>query len=74
MSCTVSPEGALTVTISKPEGNYRPWWTTYRVEVIATRTPTSVSIDGHPGSLDKISTGYAVLVPFKRGPTTITYR
>jgi alpha-glucosidase len=32
-TCLVAASGALTVEIAKQEGNWRPWWHAYRVEV-----------------------------------------
>ena len=32
--CSVAEDGALTVRIGKQEGNWKPWWHEYRVEVV----------------------------------------
>jgi alpha-glucosidase len=32
-TCSVAASGSLTVEIAKQEGNWRPWWHAYRVEV-----------------------------------------
>ncbi len=33
-TCTVSPEGAVTVHIDKQQGTWMPWWHEYRIEVV----------------------------------------
>ncbi len=33
-SCSTDANGAVTVSIAKQEGSYKPWWTEYRVEIV----------------------------------------
>ena len=34
LTCSLAPDGALTVTIPAREGTFHPWWTQYRIEAI----------------------------------------
>ncbi len=33
-TCSVAPDGAVTVQIAKQEGTWKPWWHEYRIEVV----------------------------------------
>ena len=33
-SCAVAPDGTVSLAIAKQEGTWKPWWRTYRVEVV----------------------------------------
>jgi alpha-glucosidase len=33
-TCAVAPDGTVSLAIAKQEGTWKPWWRTYRVEVV----------------------------------------
>jgi alpha-glucosidase len=33
-TCAAAADGSLSVTIAKQEGNWKPWWRSYRIEVV----------------------------------------
>ena len=37
-SCTVNPDGSIAVDVAAREGSFKPWWTSYRIEVVGAKT------------------------------------
>ena len=33
-TCSIAADGSVRVSMSKPEGSFRPWWTSVRIEVV----------------------------------------
>ncbi len=73
ITCTVAPDGALTVHIPQREGTFRPWWTQYRIEAVGFTPHTSkATTNGHITALDRTPLGWAATVPDTTQPQTIT--
>jgi alpha-glucosidase len=72
LTCSLSPDGALTLNIPAREGDFHPWWTQYRIETIGFTPHTSqASTDGRTMPLDHTDLGYAVTVPDTGRPQAI---
>jgi alpha-glucosidase len=72
LTCTVTPDGALTVTIPQREGTFRPWWRQFRIEAVGFNPHTSKATFGaHTTALEHTALGYAVTVPDTGQPQTI---
>src|ERR1700733_12944009 len=41
LTCSVAGDGSVHVEIAKQEGNWRPWWHDYRVEVVSQKPKTT---------------------------------
>jgi alpha-glucosidase len=64
LTCSLAPDGSLTVTIPKREGAFHPWWTILRIEAIGFTPHTSqVTANGHTTSLEHTPLGWAANVP-----------
>ncbi len=64
LTCSVTPDGALTVHIPAPEGSFRPWWTHFRIEAVGLNPRQhQASFSGHSTALERTALGYAVTVP-----------
>ena len=75
ITCTVAPDGVLTVHIPQREGTFHPWWTHYRIEAVGFTPHTSqATTNGHTTPLDRTPLGYAVTLPDTAQPQTITLR
>ena len=63
-TCTVAANGAINVEIGKQEGNWHPWWHTYRVE-IEDWTPKAkrASVDGKNVVVTQADGHWGVTVP-----------
>ena len=73
LTCSLSTDGALTVTIPAREGGFKPWWTQLRIEAIGlTTTPTAATTNGHTTNLDHTTLGYATTITDTGNPQTIT--
>ncbi len=63
ITCSVAPNGALTVHIPARKGHYRPWWTHFRIEAIGFNPAQSrAEFGGHTTALERTRLGYAVTV------------
>jgi alpha-glucosidase len=64
ITCSVAPNGALTVQIPARKGHYRPWWTHFRIEAIGFKPIQSrARFGGHTTALERTRRGYAVTLP-----------
>jgi alpha-glucosidase len=71
-TCSLSADGALTVTIPAREGDFHPWWIQYRIEAIGFTPQTSkATIGTHTFPLEHTDLGYAVTLPDTGRPQTI---
>jgi alpha-glucosidase len=63
-TCALEPDGALQVTIGSQEGSWKPWWQTYRVEVVGwTPQQRRASVDGHAVPLTQVDGRWGIVVP-----------
>jgi alpha-glucosidase len=75
LTCSLSSDGALTVNIPAREGDFRPWWTHFRIEAVGFTPHTSkATIGAHTTPLDRTDLGYAVTIPDTGRPQSITLR
>ena len=59
-TCATAANGSLTLDIAAREGSWKPWWASYRVEIVGP-SAGQAKLAGHP--LEKTSLGYAVTLP-----------
>jgi alpha-glucosidase len=72
LTCSMAPDGALTLNIPAREGDFHPWWTQFRIEAVGFTPHTSqASTNGHTVPLDHTDAGYAVTIPDTGRPQTI---
>jgi len=75
VTCSVSGDDRLTVTMPAREGSFKPWWTAYRIEVVGlTPKEPKVSVLGKELPLEKTALGWAVTVPDTGGAQNLTFR
>ena len=76
VTCQAAEDGAsLEVMLPKREGKFKPWWRSYRVEVIGLKPETpKVSVMGKDSTLEKTALGWAVTVPDSGGAQNVTFR
>jgi alpha-glucosidase len=71
LTCALSADGALTVTIPAREGGFKPWWTQLRIEAIGLATaPTTATTNGHTANLEHTTLGYATTITDTGKPQT----
>lgn len=74
-SCSVGADGAVTVTMAAPEGAFKPWWTSIRVEVVGLRGDGVDATDGgRKVPVVATSLGSAAVVNAGAGAQSITFR
>ena len=69
-TCATAADGSLTVDIGKPEGSFKPWWNSYRIE-IAGSAFSQAAVAGQ--KLEKTALGQAVTVSDNGKPQHITF-
>ncbi len=63
-SCSVAADGAITIEIAKQEGNWKPWWREYRIEVVGITPQTSVvTANERRLTLSQVDGRWGVIVP-----------
>jgi alpha-glucosidase len=63
-TCSVAANGSLQVDISKQEGNWKPWWHTYRVEVMGWTPKTRrASVNGKTTAMTQIEGHWGATIP-----------
>ena len=63
-SCAQAEDGALTITIGKQEGSWRPWWPSYRIEVVGWLPQQKLAtVNHHPTALTQASGLWGVSAP-----------
>ncbi len=74
-ACTRSPDGAVTVTLAAPEGQYTPWWTSIRVELVGHNSDIlSALTTGKNVSVETTLLGQVATIPYSRKEQSITFR
>ena len=73
-TCSASPDGSVSVSIAQPEGSFRPWWTSIRIELVGPGSNGRRAISGdQPLALIKTPYGSAATLAATGGPQTITF-
>ncbi len=72
-SCSVAADGALTVDIAKQEGSWRPWWRSYRIEVVGS-TATRAAVNGRQVEADQAGGRPGLTIPAESGGSHIVLR
>ena len=73
-TCSASPDGSVSVSIAQPEGSFRPWWTSIRIELVGPGSNGRRAISGdQPLALVKTPYGSAATLAATGGPQTITF-
>ncbi len=73
-TCSASPDGSVSVSIAQPEGSFRPWWTSIRIELVGPGSNGRRAISGdQPLALIKTPYGSAATLTATGGPQTITF-
>jgi alpha-glucosidase len=63
-TCSVAADGSVHVEIAKQEGNWRPWWHDYRVEVVSWKPKaTRASVNGKNLALTQMGGRWGATVP-----------
>jgi alpha-glucosidase len=74
-TCTVAPDGSVTVAIPAREGTFTPWWTSLRIELVGAGPATPrATLSGRNLSVEKTSLGWATTVADKGKPQILTFR
>jgi alpha-glucosidase len=64
ITCTVASDGSLSVTIPNREGNFKPWWSQFRIEAVGFTPNTSqATLKGHSTALEHTPLGWATTFP-----------
>ncbi len=72
-TCSVAADGSVHVEIAKQEGNWRPWWHDYRVEVVSRKPKTTrASVNGKRVAITQISGRWGLTVPANADGVQIT--
>jgi alpha-glucosidase len=72
-TCSVAADGSLQVEIAKQEGNWRPWWHDYRVEVVSQKPKTTrASVNGKRVTITQIGGRWGLTVPANADGVQIT--
>jgi alpha-glucosidase len=63
VTCSVGADGAVTVSVPRREGSFKPWWNAYRIEVVGMQ-PKSMRFENgqRGGDVEKTALGYAATV------------
>src|ERR1700722_14942351 len=72
-TCSVAADGSVQVEIAKQEGNWRPWWHDYRVEVVSRKPKTTrASVNGKRVGITQIGGRWGLTVPANTDGVQIT--
>ena len=72
-TCSVAADGSVHVEIAKQEGNWRPWWHDYRVEVVSRKPKTTrASVNGKRVAITQIGGRWGLTVPANADGVQIT--
>ncbi len=74
VSCDAARDGAVTVTIASPQGQWHPWWTAYRVEMVGLRGD-GVKVETGSGTMasEQTALGVSAVVPDTRQEQRIRF-
>jgi alpha-glucosidase len=73
LTCSLTAEGALAVSIPAREGSFTPWWSELRIEAVG-MTPKQATGGGHTLSLEQTKLGYAASLRNSGEAQTILFR
>jgi alpha-glucosidase len=63
VTCSIDASGALTVSIPQREGNFKPWWSTLRIEAVGfVPTRSQATVEGRTTALEKTKLGWSATV------------
>jgi alpha-glucosidase len=72
-TCSVAADGSVHVEIAKQEGNWRPWWHDYRVEVVSQKPKTTRAlVNGKRVAITQIAGRWGFTVPANADGVQIT--
>jgi alpha-glucosidase len=72
-TCSVAADGSVHVEIAKQEGNWRPWWHDYRVEVVSQKPKTTRAlVNGKRVGITQIGGRWGLTVPASTDGVQIT--
>ena len=72
-TCSVAADGSVQVEIAKQEGNWRPWWHDYRVEVVSQKPKTTRAlVNGKRVGITQIGGRWGLTVPANADGVQIT--
>jgi alpha-glucosidase len=72
-TCSVAGDGSVHVEIAKQEGNWRPWWHDYRVEVVSQKPKTTRAlVNGKRVAITQIGGRWGLTVPANADGVQIT--
>jgi alpha-glucosidase len=61
-TCAVAPDGSVSVTIGNQEGSWKPWWHSYRIEVVGwTPKQKQGAVDGRNVPLAEVAGRWGVI-------------
>jgi alpha-glucosidase len=62
-TCAVAPDGPLSLAIAKQEGTWKPWWRTYRVEVVGWKPKQNRgAVNGRGVPLSELNGRWGIIV------------
>ncbi|SNT42786.1 alpha-glucosidase [Granulicella rosea] len=74
-TCAQSADGAVTVSLSTPEGSYSPWWHQVRIEVVGLDRPaTTATSNGKNILIETTTLGQATTIASSSKAQSITLR
>jgi alpha-glucosidase len=72
-TCSVAADGSVHVEIAKQEGNWRPWWHDYRVEVVSQKPKTTRAlVNGKRVGITQIGGRWGLTIPANTNGVQIT--
>ncbi len=73
-TCTLAPDGSVTVSIGPREGSFTPWWTQIQIEVLGLTTPPpKATAVGQAMPLQHTPLGWTTTIPDTTQPQTIRF-
>ncbi len=73
-SCILAADGSVVITAANPEGTFKPWWGSLRIEVVGLNAASArASANGKVVSVTGTPLGVAAIVPASATAQTITF-
>ena len=74
-TCSLSPDGGVTVHVDKQHGTWKPWWHEYRIEVVGlSSSTTQASLGKQRLAMTSVDSRYGAVVPALESPLDISFR
>jgi len=74
-TCSVAADGSVAVDISGREGSFKPWWNSYRVEVVGLKSAAGkADVGGKAVALESTTLGSAAMVADAGKALHVTFR